>query len=155
MKIRTVPLIVNILIPLGLGALVGISLRSSYAVYEMLRLPPLSPPRLAFPIAWSILYLLMGVSSYLVWITPHSDRRASSLRAYAVQLAVNLIWPFIFFALKQYTLAFVWIAALVVFVSVMIHRFYRTHPTAAYLQLPYLAWTLYAAYINLGVFILN
>ena len=155
MKIRTVPLIVCILIPVGLGALVGLSLRDSYSVYETLRLPPFSPPRLLFPIAWSILYLLMGVSSYLIWITPHSARRSASLRAYAAQLAVNLIWPFIFFALEQFTLSFVWIVALVIFVAVMINRFFRTHPTAAYLQLPYLAWTLYAAYINLGVAILN
>ena len=152
---RLKPLVISILIPLALGGLVGFLLRDDIKVYSTLEKPPLSPPGLVFPIVWSILYLLMGISCYLIYVTPHSPGRKKALQLYAVQLAVNLVWPFLFFGKEAFLVAFIWLILLVVLVAAMIVQFFRVRPRAAYLQIPYLLWILFASYLNLGVWWLN
>lgn len=152
---RLKPLIISIIIPLALGGLVGFLLRDDIKVYAALEKPPLSPPGLVFPIVWSILYLLMGISCYLVYDTPHSSARTRALQIYAVQLAVNLIWPFLFFRREAFLAAFAWIILLDVLVTAMIVSFHHVRPRAAYLQIPYLIWILFASYLNFGVWFLN
>lgn len=119
----------------------------------MLSKPPLAPPPFLFPVAWSLLYLLMGISYGILRTRGLADTAVNT--AYFGQLAVNLLWPVFFFVLKWRLFAFVWIAVLVILVIVMAIRFYQRQQTAGLLQLPYIAWTLFASYLNLSMYLLN
>lgn len=146
------PYAVSILIPVALGALVGWIISGSMD-YDMVQKPALAPPAILFPIVWSILYVLMGVSYGIL-----KERRlhdAGTMSVYYVQLAVNLLWPIFFFVLKWRLFSFFWIVALAILVILMVVRFYRKNPAAGLLQIPYAAWTLFASYLNLAVFLLN
>ena len=154
MKINWKALIISLAIPLGVGALAAFLTRDSMAIYAEVTKPPLSPPGILFPIVWIILYTLMGISSYLVYMSDSkNERKAVSL--YGVQLAVNFIWPLLFFNLQMYLAAFIWLLLLWVLVLFMIFAFYRERPISAYLQIPYIIWLTFAAYLNFGVFMLN
>ena len=117
--------------------------------------PPLSPPALVFPIVWGILYLLMGISAARVNLAPASTDRSRGLNLFVLQLAVNFLWSPIFFNLRAYGFAFLWLLLLLVLVLLMILSFRKTDPKAAKLQIPYLIWLTFAAYLNLGVWYLN
>lgn len=142
----------SILIPLVLGGIVGIIISKSMD-YDTLIKPPLSPPGFVFGIVWSILYILMGISYGILDTKKLVDEKVNKI--YYLQLIVNLIWPIIFFVFKQRLLAFIWIILLVVLIIYMIITFYKKNKISAYLQIPYLLWTLFATYLNLGVYILN
>lgn len=147
-------LAVSILIPLGVGAAAAFFTRNSMDVYEGLVQPPLSPPGWLFPVVWTILYTLMGISSYLIYRSD-SPNKNTALTIYAFQLAVNFFWTILFFNLEMYLLAFLWLLLLLVLIVLMIVSFYRINKTAAYLQIPYLIWVLFAGYLNLGIYLLN
>ena len=117
--------------------------------------PPLSPPALVFPIVWALLYALMGISAARVYLTAPSPERSKSLNLYIVQLVVNFFWSLIFFNAQAYGFAFVWLLLLWALVLVMILQFRRVDPPAANIQIPYLIWLTFAAYLNLGVWYLN
>ena len=154
MKINWKALIISLAIPLGVGALAAFLTRDSMAIYAEVTKPPLSPPGILFPIVWIILYTLMGISSYLVYMSDSkNERKAVSL--YGVQLAVNFIWPLLFFNLQMYLAAFIWLLLLWVLVLFMIFAFYRERPISAYLQIPYIIWLTFAAYLNFGVVMLH
>ena len=123
--------------------------------YRALTKPPLSPPEILFPIAWTVLYTLMGVSMATVWQKADAVTKGLSLKIYLLQLGVNLLWPLFFFALGWYFFSFLWIALLIVLVIAMIIIFYGISKPAAILQLPYLAWLTFAAYLNLAIFSIN
>ena len=123
--------------------------------YKALVKPPLSPPEILFPIAWSILYTLMGVSVATVYLKGDKVTKKAAVKVYLLQLFVNLAWPLFFFALGLYLFSFLWIALLIVLVIAMIIIFYSASKNAALLQLPYLAWLTFAAYLNLAIFSLN
>ena len=142
----------SIIIPLALGGIVGFLISGSMD-YDMLNQPPLSPPSILFPIVWTILYVLMGVSFGILRDKHLNDSNVKLI--YYIQLIVNLLWPIAFFVLKWRLFAFIWILILDVLVVLMIFTFYKRNKTAALLQLPYLAWVLFASYLNLGVYILN
>lgn len=142
----------SIIIPLALGGIVGFLISGSMD-YDMLDQPPLSPPSILFPIVWTILYVLMGVSFGILRDKHLNDSNVKLI--YYIQLIVNLLWPIAFFVLKWRLFAFIWILVLDALVVLMIITFYKRNKTAALLQLPYLAWVLFASYLNLGVYILN
>ena len=142
----------SIIIPLALGGIVGFLISGSMD-YDMLNQPPLSPPSILFPIVWTILYVLMGVSFGILRDKHLNDSNVKLI--YYIQLIVNLLWPIAFFVLKWRLFAFIWIVILDALVVLMIFTFYKRDRTAALLQLPYLAWVLFASYLNLGVYILN
>jgi tryptophan-rich sensory protein len=145
-----------IIIPLGAGLLSVLLNISAFSSYKKLTLPPLSPPGQVFSIVWSVLYLLMGISCYLiVTATAERERRMDALFTYGIQLFVNILWPVLFFNLKAYLLAFVWLIYLWVLVLRMIFQFHHIRCLAAYLQVPYLLWCIFAAYLNLSVYLLN
>jgi len=129
-------LIINILIPLGLGAIVGLLTTSKNSVDSII-------PGWIFPIVWTVLYILMGISSYLV-----EKETGNVSRIYVVQLIVNLLWSFIFFNFRAYILSFVWILLLIGLVIVMIKEFLKVNKLAGYLQIPYLIWLFIALIIN-------
>ncbi len=142
----------SILIPITLGALVGF-LTAGSMDYQSLQKPALAPPGILFPIVWSILYVLMGISYGILKSKRLLEPALSAV--YYIQLGVNLLWPIIFFMLKWRLFAFIWILLLDALVAVMTVLFYRKDKLAGLLQLPYLAWVLFASYLNLSFFILN
>lgn len=115
-------LIIAILIPFAVGALS--SLLSGRMSYAGLDKPPLAPPAYVFPIVWSILYVLMGISSYLIYASDSAEKR-NALTAYAVQLVFHFFWSILFFGRSQYLFAFVWLLALIILIGIMIYRFYK------------------------------
>ncbi len=140
-------------LPLVLGFLVS-SFINTYDVYSNLIKPSISPPRMVFPIVWSILYLIMGYSSYLISISKNSKKN-ESLYLYYLQLFVNLSWSFIFFEQGNYLLSFIWIVLLIVIVIIMIKSFYEINRLSAILNIPYLIWLLFACYLNFYIYLLN
>lgn len=150
--IRPIPFLFNLLLSLGGGALIGMVTRPGEAFGALVK-PPLSPPPFLFGIVWSILYTLMAISITLVISKSNGETTASKI--YYLQLIVNFIWPILFFNFGFLTFSFIWILLLIALVVVMIVNFYRISPLAALLQIPYLIWLLFAAYLNLGFAILN
>ena len=121
-------------------------------VYSEIVKPELSPPKIVFPIVWSVLYILLGVSNYII----NKDRKEETANLiYYIGLAINLIWPFIFFNAREYLLALIWLLLLIFFVILMVIEYFRKNKLAGYLQIPYLIWLLFALYLNYNVFILN
>lgn len=152
LKIDFKKLFINILIPVLLGVIVGF-LSGSSKGYDYIIQPSFAPPGILFPIVWTILYTLMGISSYLVSI--NNDIYNNSLFIYYFQLIINLLWSFIFFKFKLYFISFLWIIFLIICVIIMIKKFYQVSRLSAYLQIPYLLWILFAAYLNYAIYVLN
>ncbi len=152
--IKLKPLIVSILIPLAVGGLAALLTMGQMDIYQTLTRPPLSPPSILFPIVWGILYLLMGISSYFIYIS-NSHIKKSALTLYAVQLVVNFIWPILFFNVQNYLFSFIWLVLLWILVLFMVILFYKIKPLAGVLQIPYLVWITFAGYLNLAIYLLN
>ena len=140
-------------IPLAVGGLAAL-LSGGMDSYKVMNQPPLSPPGWVFPVVWSILYLLMGEASYRIYTAGEEGAR-SALTAYAVQLALNFIWPLVFFGGQMYLLAFFVLIALWIAIFITMRRFSAIDETAGNLLLPYLLWVTFAGYLNFGVFLLN
>lgn len=156
MKSRRIKLLISIAIPLLGGALVSLSGRSGQAVFDTLNKPPLSPPAWVFPVVWTILYILMGIASYMIYTSDaEAAEKNKALSVYAAQLVFNFIWPTLFFGCRLYTLAFVWLVLLWLLILITSIRFERISKTASELLLPYLIWTAFAGYLNLATAILN
>ncbi len=153
---KTALFILCILIPLFVGQISSGITSENFSTLEQLNKPPLYPPRILFPIVWTILYILMGIASYFVLTanTMSSDI-VDALSAYALQLGVNFFWPIFFFNLQAYWFSFVWILLLWVLVGLTVYNFAQVSKKAAWLMLPYFIWVTFAAYLNLGVAILN
>ncbi len=143
---------ISILIPVAAGALIGL-ITSRSMDYDALQKPALAPPPVLFPIVWSLLYVLMGVSYGMLKSQKLTDTAVNAV--YYAQLGVNLLWPIFFFVLKWRLFAFIWILLLAALVIAMTVLFYRRHRTAGLLQLPYAAWTVFASYLNLFIVLLN
>ena len=150
------PYIISILIALGVGALAAWLTRGSMNIYSSVNTPPLSPPAWLFPVVWTVLYILMGISSAIIYQKGKEggDVKAA-LDVYILQLAVNFIWSIVFFNMRLFFLAFLWIILLWILIFVMIKRFWQIDKTAAKLQIPYLLWVTFALYLNLMIFLLN
>ena len=154
--IRLKPLLLNLLFPLAVGGLSALISGGGMETFQSLNQPPLSPPGWLFPIVWTILFLLMGIASYLVSTSdaPRGQARFAK-KKYAAQLIVNFFWPILFFNLQQYLLAVFWRILLWVLILKTLLSFYKISKPAGYLLLPYLLWVTFAGYLNLGVFLLN
>lgn len=137
-----------------IGGIFGFLTMGSMNAYNELIKPPLTPPGILFPIVWTILFILMGVSLYIVTETKYTDL-TKVYRIYIIQLIVNSLWTLLFFGLNLRLLSFFWILLLIALVVIMIIRFYRINKTAAYLQIPYLLWLIFASYLNLSLYLLN
>lgn len=111
-------------------------------------------PSIIFPIVWTILYLIMGISSYII-SESNDPKRKDALRIYFIQLVVNSLWTLIFFGFRLYTFGFIWIILLIALVVVMIIKFFNIKKVAGLMNIPYLLWLLFAAYLNLTIGILN
>ena len=156
MKTKKDELIISILIPLAVGAVSAYLSSDVMAMFQNMRQPPLSPPGWLFPVVWTILYTLMGISSYIIYrqeAEPTVKKRA--LWIYAAQLIVNFFWSIFFFRLEWYWFSFFWLILLWILILAMILQFQKINKTAAYLQIPYLIWVTFAGYLNLSAALLN
>lgn len=154
MKVKWKELIISVLISLGIGALAGALTSNSMELYSKLEKPALSPPSWIFPVVWTTLFILMGISAYLIYVSD-AEGKDDAIKVYALSLLLNFSWSIVFFRLDAYLLAFLVLIALWVTILIMIKRFYKINPVAAYLQIPYLIWVTFAGYLNLAIYLLN
>lgn len=153
-ELKVKPFVIALAIPFGVQLLSYFVTRGSMDFYSVISKPPLAPPGWLFPVVWTLLYALMGVSSYMIY-SARSEYSKEALIIYGIQLAFNFCWSIFFFVLEAFLLSFVWLCGLFILIFIMIMAFRRIDPVAAYLQIPYAAWVLFAGYLNAGIFLLN
>lgn len=154
--IKWKPLLISLAIPLAVGGLAAYLTRDGMRVFASVNQPPLSPPAWLFPVVWTILYLMMGLACYLVATAPISQpRRERALTVYGLSLAANFLWPILFFTMEAWGAAFVCLVLLWVLVAATMLLFSCIDRRAGQLLIPYLVWLSFAAYLNLGVWLLN
>ena len=151
---KIVTLMICIFLPLAVGSLSAFLTKDAMSSYGQIMKPDFAPPSFIFPIVWTILYILMGISSYIIWSSDNAMKQ-TALDWYAIQLLFNFTWSIIFFNLQNYLFSFIWLIALIICICIMIIKFYKISPISAYLQIPYLLWCLFAAYLNLSIYFLN
>ena len=140
----------------AVGALSGFVSRNGMKLYgTAVAKPPLPPPGWVFGVVWVILYALMAISAYRIYQSPESQERSRGLNLFVIQLIVNFFWSPIFFNAMAFGFAVIWLVLLWILVLWMILTFQKTDTVAAWLQIPYLIWLTFAAYLNLGVWLLN
>lgn len=145
-----------IFLSLGTGVLSGLLSMAGMGTFrQTVQQPPLAPPAAVFPIVWTLLYTLMGVSAARIWLSEPSEFRTRGLNLFIAQLAVNFFWSPIFFNLQAFSLAFLWLLLLWGLVAWMILTFRKADPLAAWLQLPYLLWLTFAVYLSGAIWYLN
>ena len=150
-----------IAVPLVGGFLISLLTRNAMDQFGALHQPPLAPPAWLFPVAWTILYILMGMASYLIYLKLINGKKSekstarTALIVYGVQLVLNFIWTPIFFNANQYWLAFAVLLFMWVLEIILIVKTYKISRPAFWCLLPYLLWTTFAAYLNISIAILN
>ena len=155
-KIRIGTLIGTIALPLLVGILSSSLSSKGMLAYKDMNKPPLSPPSWLFPIAWTILYIMMGLATYFIVVSNTNDYvKMTPLRLYGIQLIMNFMWSIIFFNWDMYLFAFIWLIVMWALVIVCAIQFFFIDKTAAYLLIPYILWLTFAAYLNLGTYVLN
>ena len=152
--IKLKPLLLSLLISLGTGGLAALFTGNSMEFYQSLKQPPLSPPGWVFPLAWTILYSLMGVAAYLVWMRDSTGRNGA-LFFYGLQLIFNFVCPLLFFNARAYLASLIWLLLLWVLILITTARFFQETKAAGWLMIPYLLWVAFAGYLNAGVWLLN
>ena len=161
MKNKVFKIVIFILAPLIVGFVSSAFTRDVMFQFDMVAKPPLAPPGFLFPIVWTILYIMMGISSYLIFEHgDDGDEKISSIKGrckklYVVQLIFNFFWSIIFFRFSLYYVAFAWLVILWVMVLTLIVESHKLNKMAAYLLIPYLLWMTFAGYLNLGIAFLN
>lgn len=156
MNIKKDELAISILIPLAVGSVSSLFTRNSMAAFGQLDKPPLSPPGWLFPVVWFLLYVLMGIASYIIYQKGTDQEEViQALRIYALQLVFNFFWSIFFFRFEWYLFAFFWLVALWILILFTILQFGKLSKAAAYLMIPYLIWVTFAGYLNLGIYLLN
>lgn len=145
----------SILFALVVGGVAGLLTSMGMDEYDLVEKPNLTPPDIVFPIVWTILYVLMGISSARIFMLDNSKERNRSLIVYLLQLFFNFFWSILFFNFQAYAFSFFWLVALWVLILSMIIMFSRLDKLSAYLQIPYLLWVSFAGYLNLMVWLLN
>ena len=146
-------LIISILIPNLFGFLGSLLGGGTEGYVEIVR-PGFAPPGIVFPIVWTALFILMGISSYIIYISDNANKD-KALLYYLIQLVLNSMWTFFFFRMQWYLFSFIWILLILTFVILMFIEFYKINKTAAYLQIPYILWLVFAGILNIAIYLLN
>lgn len=151
------PYVISIVIALAVGGLSAVLTMDNMSIYDEIRTPPLSPPSILFPIVWTVLYILMGISAAIIYSNKYidTDEARSGLRAYGVSLVFNFLWSIVFFNFKWFGFAFFWLLALLFLIIKTIVCYFKISRIAAYLQIPYTIWVAFAGYLNFGIWMLN
>lgn len=154
-KIKTY--IVSIAIALAVGGISALLTMGNMDLYSVITKPALAPPSILFPIVWTVLYTLMGISAAMIY--GEKDKKPAevncALTVYGINLFLNFFWSIIFFNMRAFLLSFIWLVALWITILIMIIKFYRIKPLAGILQIPYLLWVTFAGYLNLAIYLLN
>jgi translocator protein len=149
-------LIISILIAEGTGALSAFFNMASIGFFRNLKVSPLTPPDFVFPIVWGILYLLMGIAAYRIWMHGQSGKNINkALILYLIQLLLNFLWPFIFFKLQLFGLAFIELVLLLIFILLTTFEFFTIDKISGLLMIPYVLWVSFAGVLNFSIWLLN
>ena len=148
------PYVFSILLALTVGGLSALATANNMNIYDKITMPPLSPPGWLFPVVWTILFILMGISAAIVFVS-RSAEKESSLFVYAVSLVLNFTWSILFFNMQAFILSFIVLVGLWVSIIITIVKYFTIDKTAAWLQLPYLIWVTFAGYLNAAIVLLN
>lgn len=156
-KKQILTFVIAIAIPLAAGGLSAFLTKDNMNIYSELNTPPLSPPSFLFPVVWTALYVLMGISSGIIWLKRKDDKNTAenALLFYAASLVFNFIWSLIFFNFRLYLFSFVWLLILLALIIFTVIGYRKLSPLAAYLQIPYILWVAFAGYLNFGIWLLN
>lgn len=146
---------ISLLIALITGGVSALLTNMGMESYKAAQKPALTPPDIVFPIVWTVLFVLMAISAARIYLSPVSRQRSRGLLLYALQLIFNFFWSVLFFNFQAYALSFIWIIVLWTLILLMIISFAQTDKPAALLQIPYLLWVTFAAYLNFMVWLLN
>ena len=146
--------IFSILLSLTVGGLSALSIANNMNIYDKINTPPLSPPGWLFPVVWAILFIVMGVSSAMIF-TSKSSKKDDALFIYAVSLVLNFSWSIFFFNMQSFILSFIILVALWLSIIITIIQYYKINKVSAWLQLPYLLWVTFAGYLNFAIILLN
>lgn len=151
------PYFISILIALGTGGLSSFLTRNNMDIYKYLNKPALSPPSIVFPIVWTVLYILMGISSACIYLqkSDYPYEVMDALFTYVLQLIMNFFWSIIFFNMRTFLFSFIWLVVLWAMILKMILKFGMLDKRAAYLQIPYFLWVTFAGYLNFMIYLLN
>ncbi|MEE1010486.1 MAG: TspO/MBR family protein [Acutalibacteraceae bacterium] len=154
-KIR--PYVISGVAALAVGGLSALLTAGNMDLYSTITPPPLAPPSILFPIVWTILYTLMGISSAMIYLQKDESPKetGSALFVYAFSLFLNFFWSIIFFNMQAFLFSFIWLVILWITVLITIIKYFRIKPVAAFLQIPYLIWITFAGYLNFAIYILN
>jgi tryptophan-rich sensory protein len=148
------PYIFSILLALTVGGLSALSTANNMNIYDKIVSPPLSPPGWLFPVVWTILFVLMGISAAMIF-TSDSAQKDDALFVYAVSLVLNFTWTIFFFNMQAFIVSFIILIALWLSIIITIIKYYKINKAAAWLQLPYLLWVTFAGYLNFTIILLN
>ena len=148
---------ISIAIALAVGGLSALFTAGNMDIYSEIIKPPLAPPSVLFPIVWTLLYILMGVSAAMIYLRKEENPQAArnSFIFYGISLFLNFFWSIIFFNMQAFLFAFIWLVLLWISILLTILQYRKISPLAAALQVPYLLWVTFAGYLNLAIFILN
>lgn len=147
---------VSIAVPVAVGVISALLTTGNMDIYKELETPPLSPPSVLFPVVWSVLYVLMGISCGMIWKYRKTNKCAEKgLYYYAASLVFNFVWSILFFNLRLFLPAFLWLLMLLYLIIRYVICYSKVYKPAAYLQIPYIIWVAFAGYLNLGIRILN
>lgn len=150
--------LVAIAIPLLFGMISALLTKDNMQIFDEITKPPLSPPAALFPIAWGILYILMGVSSAMIYNSINDQNRdlaRQALTYYIISLAFNFLWSILFFNLRVFAIAVLCLAILLFFIIKTALSYFKINRVAAYLQIPYILWVIFAGYLNIAIAIIN
>jgi tryptophan-rich sensory protein len=157
MKIsHIIKLIISILLPLSVGAIAGMFTSQAVPIwYASLNRPSFSPPNWVFGPVWTSLYILLGISFFLIWKEEASKERDLAIKVFSIQMLLNFAWSFLFFYFNLIGVALIEIILLWISIAAMIYLFYKIKPVAAYMNIPYLLWVSFATILNAGYYFLN
>lgn len=151
-----IKLCVALILPLAVGSIAGIFTAQAIPEwYASLNHPSFNPPNGIFGPVWTSLYLLMGISFFLIWKQNPSAKRNAAIVIFFVQLLLNFCWTFLFFYFKEIGLALIEIIILWITILLMIISFYKVKPVAAYMNIPYILWVSFASVLNAAYYLLN
>jgi translocator protein len=149
-------LVASLLLPLLMGSIAGIFTANAIpGWYASLNRPSFNPPNWVFGPVWTTLYLILGISFFLIWKLDAGKDRNRAIIVFMVQLVLNFCWSFFFFYFKTIGIALIDIVALWIMIVVMLSRFYKLRPVSAYINIPYLLWVTFATVLNAAYFFLN
>jgi len=149
------PYVISVLIAFAVGGLAALITKDSMDMYEEIVKPALAPPGWIFPVVWSVLYALMGISAARIYVKTDGRIIGTGLVFYILSLMFNFFWTILFFNAKEFLFSFVWLIVLWILILLTILSYKKTDKIAAYLQIPYLIWVTFAGYLNYMIYLLN